>query len=249
MQDLKISLISVSLNAEKTIARCIQSVIGQTLKNVEYIVIDGNSTDRTVEIIKEYSNDINIFLSEPDKGIYDAMNKGIKMASGDIIGILNADDFFADRHVLTTIAGVFRRENPSIVYGDLDFIDGKAKTVRKWRSGNYAQGMCNWGWMPPHPTFYCKRSLFNEFGYYRPEYGTAADYELMLRFIHFNNIEPFYIRKLLVYMTTGGASNKSIGNRLKGWRYDLKAMRTNGISFPLLTLIFKPLRKVIQYFI
>lgn len=248
MQDLKISLITVAFNAENTIERCIQSVIGQTFKNVEYIIIDGVSTDSTIRIIDRYKEHINICLSEPDKGIYDAMNKGIKLAQGDIIGMLNADDFFADKNILSTIAGTFKQQKAPIIYGDLDFVNSQGKVVRKWRSGQYSQGMFNWGWMPPHPTFYCKRELFYTLGFYSLEYGTAADYELMLRFLHLNKINTFYIKKVLIGMEIGGLSNKSFGNRVKGLLFDLKAMRKNGIIFPVITLILKPLRKTIQYF-
>jgi glycosyltransferase involved in cell wall biosynthesis len=248
VQDLKISLITVAFNAENTIERCIQSVIRQTFKNVEYIIIDGGSTDRTIQIIDQYKKHINIFLSEPDAGIYDAMNKGIKLAAGDIIGMLNADDFFKDDSILNTVANTFTKQNTPIIYGDLDFVNSQGKIVRKWRSGRYNRGMFNWGWMPPHPTFYCKRELFYTLGFYSLEYGTAADYELMLRFMHLNNIPAFYIKKVLIGMEIGGISNKSFVNRVKGLLFDLKAMRKNGIIFPVITLIFKPLRKTIQYF-
>ena len=248
MQDLKISLITVAFNAENTIERCIQSVIRQTFKNVEYIIIDGFSTDRTIQIIDQYKEYINIFLSEPDEGIYDAMNKGIKLATGDIIGMLNADDFFKDNSILNTIAKTFKQQNTPIIYGDLDFVNSRGKIVRKWRSAQYTQGIFNWGWMPPHPTFYCKRELFYTLGFYSLEYGTAADYELMLRFMHLNNINAFYIKKVLIGMEIGGISNKSFTNRVKGLLFDLKAMRKNGIMLPVITLIFKPLRKTIQYF-
>lgn len=248
MQDLKISLITVAFNAGNTIERCIQSVIRQTFKNVEYIIIDGVSTDSTIQVIDQYKEYINIFLSEPDHGIYDAMNKGIRLATGDVVGLLNADDFFKDNSILGTVAETFKQQNTPIIYGDLDFVNSQGKIVRKWRSGQYAQGMFNWGWMPPHPTFYCKRELFYTLGFYSLEYGTAADYELMLRFMHLNNINTFYIKKVLIGMEIGGISNKSFGNRVKGLFFDLKAMRSNGIIFPIITLIFKPLRKTYQYF-
>lgn len=248
MQDLKISLITVCFNAENTINQCIQSVFSQNFKNVEYIIVDGGSTDKTVEIINQYKDKINIFLSEPDDGIYDAMNKGIKLAGGDIIGMLNADDSFADNNTLSTVAEAFKQSNARIIYGDLDFVNSHGSIVRKWRTGQYSHGLFNWGWMPPHPTFYCKRELFHQFGYYSLEYGTAADYELMLRFMHLNRINAFYIKKVLIGMKIGGISNKRIDNRVKGLFFDLKAMRNNDILFPLITLIFKPLRKVNQYF-
>jgi len=241
-------LITVCYNAEKTISHCIQSVISQNFKNLEYIVIDGGSTDKTVDIINKYRDHISIFLSERDEGIYDAMNKGINLAGGEIIGMLNADDSFADNNILNVLAEAFEQQEAMIVYGDLDFVNAEGAVVRKWRSGRYTHGLFNWGWMPPHPTFYCKKELFYRFGLYSLEYGTAADYELMLRFMHLGRINAFYIKKVLINMKIGGISNKSFNNRVKGLTYDFKAMRKNGVLFPAAALILKPLRKINQYF-
>ncbi|WP_428328434.1 glycosyltransferase family 2 protein [Mucilaginibacter sp.] len=248
MQDFKISLITVSFNAEGTIRRCIESVISQNFKAIEYIIIDGGSIDQTINIINQYKNNISIILSEPDKGIYDAMNKGIKLATGDVVGMLNADDFFADDKVLSTVADAFIQQNVEITYGDLDYVSLDDKIIRKWRSGKYLRSNFSWGWMPPHPTFYCKRNLFEKLGFYSLGYGTAADYELMLRFMFLNRIPAFYIKKVLVKMKVGGVSNKSFNSRVKGLKFDLKAMRNNGIIYPIITLILKPARKIIQYF-
>ncbi|CAN5527688.1 glycosyltransferase family 2 protein [soil metagenome] len=248
MPDLKISLITVCYNAESTIRRCIISVIAQNYQNIEYIIIDGGSTDGTLNIISEFKEHIHTFKSGPDDGMYDAMNKGIKLATGDIIGMLNADDFLADDTVIATVAAAFTNQNLPITFGDLDYIDSEGKIIRKWRSGKYRHGKFNYGWMPPHPTFYCKRELFDQYGFYSLKYGTAADYELMSRFMHLNHTNAFYINKVLVKMNIGGASNKSYGNRVKGLFFDLKAMRSNGILVPIVTLIAKPLRKINQYF-
>ncbi len=248
MQDLKISLITVCYNAKNTIEHCIQSVAAQSYKNLEYIIIDGGSTDGTVEIINQYREHVNVFLSEPDQGIYDAMNKGIKLAGGDIIGMLNADDSFADNGVLTAVAEAFQQPDALITYGDLNYVNAAGAIIRKWRSGVYKTGLFNRGWMPPHPTFYCKRELFSRFGYYSLEYGTAADYELMLRFIHLNGTYAYYIKKVLINMKVGGISNKNFNARVKGLFFDLKAMNKNGVIIPIITLIFKPLRKIHQYF-
>ncbi|MDP9047801.1 MAG: glycosyltransferase [Bacteroidota bacterium] len=223
-------------------------MICQNFKNIEYIIVDGGSTDKTKQIINEYRNHINIFVSEPDNGIYDAMNKGIKLAKGDIVGMLNADDLLSDNDVLTSISNAFLQKNIEVVYGDLDYVNSKGLTVRKWRSKTYGEGMFNWGWMPPHPTFYCKTGLFKKFGFYKSEYGTAADYELMLRFLHLNKAKSFHLKKVLVKMTVGGISNRSYSNRLKALFNDSKAMRNNHILFPGLTMICKPLRKLIQFF-
>lgn len=248
MPDLKISIITVAFNAQNTIERCINSVTGQKFNNIQYIIIDGGSTDNTNQIINKYRDNISFYVSAPDKGIYDAMNKGIAAADGDIIGTLNADDYFADDDILNNVADAFSDPNVNIVYGDLDYVDQKGKVIRKWRSGGYRNGRFNWGWMPPHPTFYCRRELFEKLGTYSLDYGSAADYELMLRFIHINKASVLYINKVLVKMIIGGVSNKSLNNRVKALRFDLKAMRNNGITLPVMTIILKPLRKLMQFF-
>lgn len=248
MQDVKISLVTVTLNAGNTIRRCIESVISQTFTNIEYIVIDGQSADKTIHIINEYKHHIAVFLSEPDNGIYDAMNKGVRLATGNVIGMLNADDFFAGPDILAEVASLFSGRDIDIVYGDLDYIDNSGNTFRKWRSGPYTSRVFTRGWMPPHPTFYCKKALFDKYGYYDVKYGTAADYELMLRFMHVHKVKAAYLSKVLVMMQSGGQSNKSFRNRIKGSLNDLKAMRANSIVFPISTLVFKVFRKIFQYF-
>ena len=248
MRALKISIVTVVYNAQNTIERCISSVLGQSFKNIEYIIVDGGSTDNTVEKINRYKGNIDFFISEHDSGVYDAMNKGIALATGDIVGTINADDFFADDDVLYNIATVFAEKNTDILYGDLDYIDPNDKIIRKWRSGKYKEGICNWGWMPPHPTFYCRRILFETLGLYKLDYGSAADYELMLRFIHLNNTRVYYLNKVMIKMVIGGMSNKSLNNRVQALRFDLKAMNNNNIYWPIATILFKPLRKIAQFF-
>ena len=244
---LKISLITVTFNAGDTIQRCIESVINQTFKNIEYIIIDGGSTDNTVQNINRYEKYIQHFSSGPDQGIYDAMNKGIAFATGSVVGMLNADDFFADNGILADVATVFEDQNVQALYGDLDFVNHMGNIFRKWRSGSYKPGIFNRGWMPPHPTFYCRRELFNKYGFYSLEYGTAADYELMARFMHKHHLNPFYLEKVMVKMKVGGASNKNLSSRVKGLLNDFKAMRKNGISLPLAAVFLKRARKLGQY--
>lgn len=240
-------MITVVFNAETTINSCIASVIGQLYNNVEYIIIDGGSTDKTINIINSYTHHVHHFISEPDSGIYDAMNKGIAMASGDIVGMLNADDFFADSSVLSTIAAAFEKNNTDIVYGDLDYLNERGEVLRKWRSGSFNRQSFNYGWMPPHPTFYCRRELFGRFGIYSLKFGTAADYELMLRYMYSSKLNAEHVDKVLVKMRVGGKSNQSIASRIKGLFHDFRAMRHNHIVFPVFTLILKPLRKISQY--
>ncbi|MDB5003020.1 MAG: glycosyltransferase [Mucilaginibacter sp.] len=175
------------------------------------------------------------------------MNKGIKLATGDIVGMLNADDFFAYNDIISCVAAAFVNPNVDVVYGNLDYINSNETIVRKWKAGTYIHGIFNWGWMPPHPTFYCKKLLFKNLGLYDLQYGTAADYELMLRFIHLNKVNVNYLNKTMVKMTVGGISNENYANRLKAWTFDFKAMKKNGVIFPLFCVIFKPLRKILQY--
>lgn len=248
MPNTKISLITACYNAGAHIGRCIESVIAQNYPNLEYIIIDGGSTDDTLSVIRRYDHFITKVISGPDKGVYDAMNKGILLATGDIVGTLNADDFFASNDILTTIGNVFLQRDADIMFGDLDYVNFNETISRRWRTRPYIKGIYNWGWMPPHPTFYCKRMLFEKLGAYKLDYGTAADYELMLRFMHKTHLTTFYIDKVLVKMQRGGLSNKSFSNRLKAWGNDLKAMRDNGIRFPVLTLIMKPARKIWQFY-
>jgi glycosyltransferase involved in cell wall biosynthesis len=243
----KISLITVAYNAADTIERCIRSVIEQDYPGLEYIIIDGQSTDTTPVIINKHKDNIHITVTQPDSGIYDAMNKGIALATGDIIGMLNADDFFADEQVLKQIAQAFTQSGADVLYGDIDYVDKHDKIIRKWRSGRYKPGCFSLGWMPPHPSFYARRELFNKYGFYKPEYGSATDYELMVRFIHTHKATVYYINKVLVKMLVGGVSNKSIINRIKAWRNDFKAMKANGILFPYISVILKPFRKITQF--
>ena len=248
VHDLKITIITVSYNAQSTIEQCVRSVIDQDYHNTEYIIIDGKSSDGTLPILEKYKKHIKVLVSEPDKGIYDAMNKGIALASGDVIGMLNADDFFADNHILTVVSDAFKSNNPDIVYGDLDYIKPDGSTFRKWRSGPYKKGIFNLGWMPPHPTFYCRREVFDKLGNYSLEYGTAADYELMLRFIHLYHSPVYYIPRVLVKMSMGGVSNSNMSNRINALVFDMRAMYKNKIAFPPIALLFKPLRKLGQFF-
>lgn len=244
---LKLSLVTVVYNAQDTIGQCIESVIGQNYPDLEYIVIDGCSTDNTLSVINQYRPYISILISEPDNGIYDAMNKGISRATGEVVGILNADDFFAGHDILQSVATVFEQQNTDALYGNLDIINKQGKIVRKWRSHQHGANSFNLGFMPPHPTFYCRRSLFEKLGPYKMDYGSAADYELLVRFVHFCKIRTFYLNKVMVKMRIGGVSSKSLTGRFTAWKFDLKAMRQNNIKLPLLAVVLKPLQKIIQF--
>lgn len=246
---MKISIITVSYNSEKTIRDTIDSVVQQNYHDIEYIIVDGNSKDKTVEIIKSYGNKISKFISESDKGIYDAMNKGIQLASGDIVGILNSDDFYADADVLKNVAQNFT-DTIDGVYADLVYVDATntSKIIRTWKSGPYKEGAFGKGWMPPHPTFFVRRNIYQKFGVFTDKLKSAADYELMLRFIHKEKIRLAYLPKIIVKMRAGGASNSSIKNRIKANKEDRMAWKMNGLKPGLFTLIRKPLSKLNQFF-
>jgi glycosyltransferase involved in cell wall biosynthesis len=246
---LKISVITVSYNAEKYLESTIESVLAQNHPDVEYIIIDGNSSDNTVNIIRRYESKISKWISEPDKGMFDALNKGISMASGEIIGMLHADDFYPDNNVLAEVARTFEQTGKDVVYGDLEYVDqtDTNKIFRKWIGKPYERNLFKMGWMPAHTTFYFKRNLIQRFGLYDLFFKTASDYEFMLRYMYRNNAAAEYLPKMLVKMRIGGMSNVSFKNRLAANRNDRLAMEANGIPFPFLVSLLKPLSKLHQY--
>lgn len=247
---MKISIITITYNSAETVEDTIRSVLSQDYPNVEYIVIDGASTDETMAIVERYKSSIAVVLSEPDKGIYDAMNKGVERATGDVIGILNSDDFYADSTVLSDVATLLNRTNTDACYADLVYVDRNetSHVVRTWISGKYRTGRFLEGWMPPHPTFFVKRSVYEAFGTYSTQLRSSADYELMLRFVHKHGITVSYLPKVITRMRTGGQSNVTLRNRWKANREDRLAWKMNGLRPGLLTLIRKPLSKLLQYF-
>jgi glycosyltransferase involved in cell wall biosynthesis len=246
---MKVSLITVVYNGEKYLADCIESVIGQTYQDLEYIVIDGASTDSTLSIIEKYKADITQFVSEKDKGMYDALNKGIDMATGEIIGILNADDMLASVDVIGNIVAQFEKYGADGVYGNLNYINPHRANaiVRKWVSKPFTSGDIKLGWMPAHPTLYLKKKLFKKFGYYSLDFGTAADYELMLRFLYQCQVKAVFLDQLIVDMRIGGMSNASMKHRYHALINDLKALKANHLPFPLFTLLLKKMSKLKQF--
>ena len=243
-----ITIITATFNAGSTLAQNIESVGNQGLE-LEHLIIDGGSTDDTLSIAQAHQAQLANIVSEPDDGIYDAMNKGIALATGDIIGILNADDFYAGNDVLARVAAAF--EDPSIdaCYGDLKYVDSDDidKVVRYWRSGEFNSRKFYHGWMPPHPTFFVRRSVYEKYGLFNMDLGSAADYEIMLRFLLRHQLKAAYIPQVLVYMRTGGVSNASTANRLKANQMDRKAWKVNDLKPYLWTLWMKPLKKVGQW--
>lgn len=246
---MKISVITVCFNASSTIDRCIQSVLAQSYSNVEYIIVDGSSTDGTQEVVSKYSNKIAKFISEPDNGIYFAMNKGITLATGDVVGMLNADDVFAHSDVLAHIARVFSQLPVKSLYADLQYLKPDGAIHRHWKSGAYKDNCFAYGWMPPHPTFYVRREIYQKYGMFNTSLRSAADYELMLRFLHIHKISTAYLPEVTVKMMLGGVSNSSLQNRLKANREDQEAWKINGLKMPFYLPLLKPLRKLSQYFL
>jgi glycosyltransferase involved in cell wall biosynthesis len=247
---LKISIITIAYNSAETIEDTILSVIQQDYSNIEYIIIDGGSKDQTMEIIEKYRNRIATVVSEKDKGIYDAMNKGVSAATGDVIGILNSDDFYAHNQVISHVAAEFVKNNCDALYADLVYVNrtDTNKVIRTWQAGAYEPGKFLRGWMPPHPTFFLSRAKYHQFGFYNTSLRSAADYELMLRYIHKHRVHLCYLPETITKMRTGGQSNVTLRNRLKANMEDRAAWRLNDLKPSWYTLTWKPLSKVFQYF-
>ena len=245
---MKISIITACYNSELTIESTIQSVLEQDCSSIEYIIIDGNSTDKTLSIIEKYKSKIDLVISENDKGIYDALNKGIKNSSGDIIGFLHADDFFKSNNTLTNVLNSFS-DDIDMVYGDVEYVskENLSKVTRYWKSGNYKPGIFKWGWMPPHTGFFLKKSCYYKYGLYSLELGTSADYELMLRMFELHRLSHFYLPQIITCMRLGGVSNRTLKNRWLANRNDKKSWELNCIKPYWFTFLLKPIRKVFQF--
>jgi len=250
LTNMQISIITATYNSENHLQEALNSYKSQDLKDKELIIIDGQSNDTTLEILKQNNQIINQSISEADKGIYDALNKGVELASGDIIGILHSDDFFAYPTLLSDVLHLFK-QNPNLeaVYGDLQYVDrdDPNKVIRNWISGVYDRNNFVKGWMPPHPTLFIKKECFQKFGTYNLSYKSAADYDLILRFLYKNKINTSYLPKTLVKMRVGGLSNKSIKNRIRANKEDRLALRINGVPNALWVSILKPLSKITQF--
>lgn len=252
MHEIMISIITATYNSAETINDTIKSVLCQTNKDFEYIIVDGGSTDETIDIVKSYESEFSgrlKWVSEKDKGIYDAMNKGIKMASGDIIGILNSDDYYTSDDILQTIADAFKCQNVDAIYGDIHFIkDGVPdKCVRYYSSRLFSPFWLRFGFMPAHPSFYCKREVFDKSGLYRLDYKIGSDYEMMVRLFRKHKISSRYVPKDFVTMRTGGASNSNLQSRLTLIKEDVKACRDNGIYTNELFICLKFLYKIFEF--
>lgn len=246
---MRFSIITVCYNSEATIEDTIKSVLMQDFKDFEYLVVDGNSKDGTVAILEKYKDRIR-YISEKDNGIYDAMNKGLKLAQGEIIGMLGSDDFYPSNDVLSEVSKAFDTYKTDSIYGDKQYVNPgeEDKVVRYWAAGEYKKD--NWlkGFMPPHLSFYLKKTVYDNFGYYRTDFTCSADYELMLRMLYKNDVSSQYLPKVLTTMRNGGTSTASLKHRMAANLEDRKAWKLNGLKPKWYTLWMKPLSKVFQLF-
>jgi glycosyltransferase involved in cell wall biosynthesis len=246
---MKVSIITVTHNSEKFLGECISSVENQRYKNIEHIVVDGKSTDGTLDIIKKHSDTISKWICESDKGMYDALNKGMKMATGEIIGVLHSDDVFDNDWVIEDVVNTFNNHKTDAVFGDLQYVDRNNLGIvrRTWRGKTYKRERFLYGWMPAHPTFYIKRSAVEIHGGYESHYYSAADYEFMARYLFKHKISAVYMPDFIVKMRMGGVSNINLKQRIRANRRDYLAMKKNQIPFALLVSILKPLLKLHQF--
>lgn len=246
---MKVTIITVTLNSAKFLEDCIQSVLNQDYKDIEHIIIDGKSKDGTLDIIRKYENRIARWISEKDRGMYDAINTGMEMATGDIIGTLNSDDVLASPDVISAIVKTFTEQQVDVIYGDLVYTEQQNPdiVIREWKGLPYKRSRFRYGWMPAHPTFYFKRHLLEQCGYYETHYFTAADYEFMTRYLFLHRVKACYLPKLIVKMRIGGISNSNIYRRLRANRRDYLAMKINKIPFAFFVSLLKPLIKLHQY--
>lgn len=245
---LKISVITACFNSEATIGEAIATLKRQDWPAIEHVVVDGASKDKTVEIARKTLGTQDVLISEPDQGIYDALNKGIQHASGDIVGFLHSDDLLAHDHVLTKIAACFDNLDVGAVYGDLQYVQAEntANVIRHWKSGQFTAGKLKKGWMPPHPTFFMRRELYQALGGFDLRYRIAGDYDALLRYLGSGKVHVEYVPDVLVKMRVGGASNGSVKQILRKSKEDIAAMRSNGIN-PLIALPCKNFSKLPQF--
>jgi glycosyltransferase involved in cell wall biosynthesis len=246
---LKVSIITVSYNSASTIKDTIESVASQTYDNIEYIVVDGNSKDKTVDIVTSYSKVIDKVVSEPDKGIYDAMNKGVQLATGDIVGILNSDDFYETTTVIEDIVKHFKNNKSSdIVFGDVVFVEPNnlKKVVRYYSSEKFKSSKLRFGWMPPHPATFIRKSVYDKYGLYKLGYKISADYEMFVRLLMVAKLSFSRIDKIIVRMRSGGASTDGIQSSITLNKEIVKACRENGVYTNLFIVLLKMPFKLLE---
>lgn len=243
---MKVSIITVCYNSERTIEETIKSVLNQSYKDIEYIIVDGNSKDNTLKIVKEYEKKFMTrlkWISESDKGLYDAMNKGIALATGEIIGIINSDDTYVDVNVISKV--VDRMQDSDGLYADLEFVDEKDTSivVRRWIAGH---GKFTRGWNPPHPTVFLKKSVYEKYGKYNEDFKISSDYDLLLRCMYNNKIRMVYLNEFIVRMRMGGESTRGLRSTIQGSKEVYISLKHNKIRYPMLIVFWRLIRKVKQ---
>lgn len=245
---MKISIITATYNSEKTILDTIRSLESQTYDNIEYIIIDGDSKDTTLDLVKNNSKRVSKIVSEPDSGIYDALNKGIMHSTGDIVGFLHSDDILAYPDAISDLVNKLLSDNTDAIYADLDYIskDDEKKIIRHWRSGPYKKENMMRGWMPPHPTFFMKRRLYIEHGLFDLQFKISADYDSLLRYIWKNDISLSYLSKVITKMRIGGESNRTLRNIINKTKEDITALKKNNLPWKK-AIILKNLSKIPQF--
>lgn len=238
---MKISIITVVWNNKETIKDAIDSVLNQTYKDIEYIIIDGASTDGTVEVVQSYGNKITKFVSEPDNGLYDAMNKGVMLATGDVVGILNSDDFYIDEFVIEKVVKVFEEQEVESLFADLVYVkpDNINYIVRHYDSSKFSPQKFAYGWMPAHPTFFVKRSAYEKYGLFQTDYKIAADYELLVRFLYKYKLTYFYLQEVIIKMRMGGASTSGLKSNWILNQEIIRACSENGIKTSMFKVLLK----------
>ncbi len=247
----KVSIITAVFNEREFIEQCINNVLGQSYENIEYIIVDGGSTDGTVEIIKKYANKISNWTSKSDNGLYYALNKSLLMVTGEIVGFLHADDIYADNEIIKTVVSEMTKYNVDCCYGDLLYVGryNTEKIIRYWKSNPYNDGLFKKGWMPPHPTCFFKRDVYDKYGCFDTDFKIAADYELMLRFFEKYKISSHYIPEVLIKMRLGGVSNRSLKNILRKTSEDYRAWKVNNLFGGGYTILLKNISKIPQFFV
>jgi len=248
---MKFSIITVVYNKKDHIEDCIKSVLSQSYKDIEHIIVDGKSTDGTMDIINKYRDKISKIISEKDEGYTYAMNKGLKVATGEIIAFLHSDDFYANNEVIEKVANIFKEKAVDSLYGDLVYVnkDNPKQVVRYWKGGSYSVTKFGWGWMVPHPTFFVKKDIYRKYGYFNTDFHIAADYEIILRLLWKYKISIFYLPQVLVKMRTGGTSNKGILNIVKKTIEDYKACKLHSLKRKFSIIALKNISKTPQFFI
>ena len=248
---LKLTIITATYNSARTLQPCMRSVLGQDYPNLEYLLVDGGSSDGTVELIQDYADKHPCirWASEPDRGLYDALNKGIRKAEGEVLGFVHSDDFLASPGILSALVAALSKAQADGVYGDLQYISAgqEERVIRRWKSRAFHARLLQKGWMPAHPTFFLRRHVYEKHGGFDLDFRIAADYDFMLRVLKDPSLTFTYLPRVVTKMRVGGNSNGSLRNILNKSQEDYRAMKKNGLSFPLGALLAKNLSKIPQF--